>query len=155
MVSSWKDDRVNVNGVSFLITKEVGSIVTKIPIEGFKFLRDEKLLSNAVKDFVKNTKELNALKKSETFYEMESIKNLWRYVLHAIIEYITLDPRFDHVRTHHFILLNHFWHGSKISFPYYFLTSRSKAVSSFKKKPTINLALHEGLLLLIHEHFKA
>ena len=31
----------------------------------------------------------------------------------------------------------------------------SKEKSSFEKKPTINPALHEGLLLLIHEHFKA
>ena len=30
-----------------------------------------------------------------------------------------------------------------------------KAVESFKKKPTTNPALHEGLMLLIHEHFKA
>jgi len=31
----------------------------------------------------------------------------------------------------------------------------SKVVESFKKKPTINPALHEGLLLLIYDHFKA
>ena len=28
-------------------------------------------------------------------------------------------------------------------------------MSSFKKKPTVNPTLHEGLLFLIHEHFKA
>jgi hypothetical protein len=31
----------------------------------------------------------------------------------------------------------------------------SKALASFKKKPFANPALHEGLILLIHEHFKA
>lgn len=86
---------------------------------------------------------------------MESIKKLWRYVLHIVIEYITLDTRFDRVRTHHFVLLNHFRHGIKISFLYYLLTSMSKAISSFKKKTSVNPALHEGLLLLIHKYFKA
>ena len=28
-------------------------------------------------------------------------------------------------------------------------------MSSFKKKPIVNPSLYEGLLLLIHEHFKA
>ena len=129
--------------------------VIEILIEGFKFFRDKKLSTNAMKDFVKSTKELNDLLKSETFYEMDSIKKLQRYVLHVIIEYITLDPRFDHVRTYHFVLLNHFHHGRKNYFPYYLLTSMSKAMSSFKKKPVVNPTLHEGLLLLIHEHFKA
>ena len=38
---------------------------------------------------------------------------------------------------------------------FYLLNSLSKVVESFKKKPTINSSLHEGLLLLIYEHFKA
>ena len=86
MVSSWKDSRVKVNGVSFLIIEEVVLTVTEIPVEGFKFFRDKELSSNVVKDFVKNTKKLNVLKKSETFYEMEFIKKLWRHVLHTVIE---------------------------------------------------------------------
>lgn len=77
------------------------------------------------------------------------------YVLHAIIEYITLDPRFDRVRTHHFFLFNHFYHERNISFPYYLLNSMSKAITSFKKKPIVNPTLHEGLLLLIQEYFKS
>ena len=110
---------------------------------------------NAVDNFVKTPKERKCLVKSETFYELKSIKKLWRYVLRALIEYVTLDSRFDRVRTHHFILLNHFWHGVKISFSYYLFTSLCKALSSFKKKPFPNLALHEGLLFLVYEHFKA
>lgn len=73
----------------------------------------------------------------------------------VVIEYITLDSRFDRVRTFHFVLLNHFRHKVKISFTFYLYTSMCKALSSFKKKPFVNPALYEGLLLLIHEHFKA
>lgn len=155
LVNSWKDDKVKVNGVSFQIIEEVFAKVIGIQMEGFKFYRDKKLSSNVVKDFVKNSAGTNKLIKSETFYVTESIKKIYKYVLRAIIEYVTLEPWFDRVRTHHFVILNHFHHNSKISFPYYLFTSMNKAITSYKKKATINPALHEGLLLLIHEHFKA
>ena len=124
-------------------------------MEGIKFCRDKKLSLSAVNDFVKTPKEKNELVKSETFYELESIKKLWRYVLRVLIEYITLDSWLDRVRTYHFVLLNHFHHGVNISFTFYLFTSMCKALSSFKEKPSANPTLHEGLLLLIHEHFKA
>lgn len=155
MVNSWNNGKVKVNGVSFQITEEVVAEVTGIPMEGFKFYRDKKLSSNAIKDLMKNSAEMNMLVKKESFFVMEMIKKLWRFVHYAIIEYVTLDPRSDRVRTHHFVILNHFFYKSKISFPFYLFTSMNKAISSFKKKDTTNLALHEGLLLLIHEHFKA
>ena len=135
--------------------EEVIAIVSEILIEGFKFFTDKKLSAIAVRDFLKDAKELKALKKIDMYYIPNTMKKLWRYVLRAIIEYITLDPRFDQARTHHFVLLNHFWHNNKISFLVYLLTSMSKVVDSLKKKPTVKPALHEGLLLLIYEHFKA
>ena len=135
--------------------EEVIATIFDIPIEGFKFFKDKKLLANTVRDFVKNEKQLKVLRKIDTYYVLDSMKKWWRYVLRVVIEYITLDPRFDRACTHHFVILNHFWHNVRISFPYYLLTSMRKAVESFKKKPITNLALHEGLLLLIHEHFKA
>lgn len=155
MIGSWKDGRVKVNGVSFMITEEVISTVAKILIQGFKFFRDKKLSANAVQDFVKDEKELKALKKIDMYYVPKTMKKLWRYVVRVVIEYITLDPRFDRARTHHFILLNHFWRSRKISFPFYLLTYLNKVVVSFKKNPSNNLVLHEGLFLLIYDHFKA
>lgn len=155
MVGSWKEGRVKVNDINFRITKEVIATMTEILIKGFKFFRDKKLSANMVRDFVESEKELKALKKLNTYYVLDSMKKSWRYVLKAVIEYITLDPRFDRAHTHHFVILNHFWKKARISFPFYLLTSMSKAMDSFKKKPIANLALYEGLLLLIHEHFKA
>ena len=104
---------------------------------------------------MENEKELKALRKIDTYYVPDSMKKRWRYALRVVIEYIMLDPRFDRARTHHFVILNHFWHNVRNSFPFYLLTSLSKVVESFKKKPTANSALHEGLLLLIYEKFKA
>ena len=43
----------------------------------------------------------------------------------------------------------------KISFTFYLFTSLCKALTNFKKKPLANPTLQEGLLLLVHEHFKA
>ena len=76
MVNSWKDGKVKVNGVTFMITEEVVTIVTKILMEGFKKIRDKKLSTNAVKDFMKSTEKFNDLVKSEMFYEIESVKKL-------------------------------------------------------------------------------
>lgn len=134
---------------------DIISHITQILDEGLKFYRHKKMSVNVVKDFGKNTEEKKKLVKSETYYEMDSIKKLWRYLLRAIIEYIYLDMIFDSVRTHHFVLLNHFHYGVKVSFPFYFYNSMHKNIYVQKKKPTFNPSLHEGLLLLIYEHFKA
>ena len=85
---------------------------------------------------------------------MESIKKLWRYVLRILIEYITLDPRFDRIRMHHFVLLNHFRYGLKKFVPFRLYTSMSKGIEGFKRKPIANPTLHEGLLLLVYEFFE-
>ena len=59
--------------------------------------------------------------------------------------------RFDRVRTHHFVFLNHLDYGVKVSFPFYLYSSLHKNIFGYKKNPT----LHEGLLLFLYEHFKA
>ena len=114
MVGSWKDGRVKVNGVYFRITEEVIVTVAKILNEGFEFFRDKKLSANAIRDFVEDAKELKTLRKIDTYYIPESMKKWRRYVQRAVIEYITLNPRFDRARTHHFFHLNHFWHNNKL-----------------------------------------
>ena len=97
-------------------------------MEGINFYRDKKMSANTVKDFTKDAAEKKKLVKVETYYKMDSIKKLWRYVLWVVIEFISLDTRFDRVRTHHFELLNHFCHGIKISFPFYLFSSLSKNI---------------------------
>jgi hypothetical protein len=76
-------------------------------------------------------------------------------VLRAIISYIMLDTRNDRIHTHHFVILNHYRYGTKISTPFYLFFSANKNIMGFKKKVYANPAFHEGLLLLIYEHFKA
>ena len=130
-------------------------LIIIISNEGIKFYRGNKMSVNVVKDFTKDAVEKKKLVKDETYYKMDSIKKLWRYVLWEVIEFISLDTRFDRVRTCHFIMLNHFHHRIKISFPFYLFSSLRKNIVSYKKKPSTNLALHEGFLLLVYEFLKA
>ena len=55
--------------------------MSKIPVKGFKFYRDKKLLVNVIKDFPKISEERNDLVKGKTCHDMDSIKKLWRYAL--------------------------------------------------------------------------
>ena len=154
MVDSWKNGRVKIDRVTHQVNVELIAQVTKIPLEGINFFRDKKMLGNIAKYFVRDEDERKKLMKAEKYYEMESIKKIWRYVLRVIIEYISLDSSFDRIRMHHFILLNNFRHGIKISFPFYLFTFMSKGIEGFKKKPTTNPSLHKGLLLLVYEYLK-
>ena len=108
MVNSWKAGHVKIDGVSHQVNADIIAEITKIPNERINFYRDKKLSANALRDFTKDAAERKKLVKVETYYKMDSIKKLWRYVLQAVIEFISLDTRFDRVRTHHFMLLNHF-----------------------------------------------
>ena len=74
MVNSWKDERVKVDGVSFQVTVDTIAHVTEILAEGLKFYRDKKVSANVVKNFAKNTEERKETVKSETYYDIYSIK---------------------------------------------------------------------------------
>ena len=43
MVKSWNEGIVKIDGVDFMMTKDVIYIVTSIPILGKKFYRDKKI----------------------------------------------------------------------------------------------------------------
>ena len=102
MVDSWSNGRVKIDGVTHQIIEGLIAEVTDFPQEGMNFYRDKKMSANAINDFVKDEKEKDKLVKIDTYYNIESIKKLWRYILRILIEYITLDSRFDRIRTHHF-----------------------------------------------------
>lgn len=154
MVETQHNGKVIIDCVSHKIIERLIVEVTGFSQEGMSFFRDKKMSANAVNTFIKNDKEKSKLVKIDNFYNIESIKKFWGFVLRIIIEYVTLEPRFDRVRAHHFVLLNHFRHKVKISFPFYIYTSMTKNIESYKKCLVKNLALHEGLLLLIFVFLK-
>lgn len=87
-------------------------------------------------------------------YQRSSLKVLWQDVVEEIMRYVTLEGRYTMINTYHFLLLNHFKHKKRISFPYYLLISLDLGIKDYMKNPK-NLVLHVGLILLIYEHVKA
>ena len=152
MVNTWKERHIKIDGISHKVNVELIAQVIEIPMEGKYFYRNKKMLAKIVKESVKDEEKRKKLVKAETYYIMESTKKLQRYVLRVFFQYISLDTRFDKVKTHHFFLLNHFRHVLKISFPFYLFTSMRKGIEGFKKKPIVDLALHEGFLLLVYKY---
>lgn len=53
------------------------------------------------------------------------------------------------------MLLNHLRHDMKVSIPFYLHVSINENINGYREKNIANLALHEGLLVLIYEYFKA
>lgn len=79
---------------------------------------------------------------------------LWGDVAEELMYFITLEGRFSVVNAYHVILLNHFCHKKRISFPYYLLVSLDSGLKDHKKN-TKNHVLHVGLILLIYEYAKS
>lgn len=71
------------------------------------------------------------------------------------MEYFTSDGSFTRVYGHHFVLLNHFCHGIKVSLPFYLMSSLRANFRDHKKNPIKFPILHEELLVLIDSHFCA
>ena len=81
MVNSSKHGHVKIDGVSHQFNVDIISLIVEIPNEGINFYRDKRMSTNAVKDFAKDVVEKKKLVKVETYYEIDSIKKLWRYAL--------------------------------------------------------------------------
>ena len=67
MVNTWKDGRVKFDEVSHQVSVEMISLVMEIPQEGINFYKDNKMLANVVKYFVKDVEDRKKLVKVETY----------------------------------------------------------------------------------------
>lgn len=76
-------------------------------------------------------------------------------MLNVLMEYVTLDGRYTRVFKYHSILLNHFKHQVRVSLPFYLASSLNASLRNNRQNPTRHSILHEGLLMLIHDHLKA
>lgn len=72
----------------------------------------------------------------------------------ATITYITLDGRLRRAYGYHFVLLNHFRHGEKVSLPYYLVCSMDHTIKEMQKDPQGDHALHQGLMVLFYKLLK-
>lgn len=95
------------------------------------------------------------VKKMVSYYDISVIKEFWAKLLKVIMKYFTLDGWFTRVYGHHFVLLNHFLHGVKVSLPFYLIISLRANFRDHKKNPVKFPILHEGILVLIDSYFHA
>lgn len=103
--------------------------VTWLSTEGVKFFRDRNFSDEAVLKFPETKEEREALVKiCSSYFDVGTIKTIWREVLIIIMEYITLDGRFTRVYGYHFSLLNHFHHRVRDSFPHYLFYSLNHSI---------------------------
>lgn len=70
------------------------------------------------------------------------------------MEFINLDGRYTMVYSYHFFILNHFRYKEKISIPYYLLCALNVGIMDVISNPKTNLAMHEGLMVVLYNHIK-
>lgn len=135
-----------------MITMDEEIIVeaTGMMIEGMKFYRDRSISDKAANKFpVTEGEKKTMVKVDNSYHSPKRICRTWRFVLFATITYTTLDGRFTGAYGHHFVFLNHFHHGEKVSLPYYLACSMDHTIKEIQKDPKGDHA-HEGLMALVY-----
>lgn len=113
-------------------------------------------IEQAVQNFPKKeAKRAKIVKMMASYYDIAVIKSFWQKLLKVIMNYLTLDGHYTRVYGHHFVILNHFRHGVRMSFPFYLMLALRANFSDHHKNPSKFPILHEGLLVLIDAHFRA
>lgn len=116
----WNKGTLTIGNRKVKVIETMIAEATGVPMDDIKFYRDRKISDAAMKKFLKDEEEKDRLVKgSHTYYSPKVIKLIWRRVLLAIMEFITLDGRFTRVYSYHFVILNHFRYKEKIFIPYY------------------------------------
>lgn len=137
------------------VDEEVIAEATGMTTEGMKFYRDRGILDKVADKFpITDGERRKMIKIDNSYHSPKRICRPWRFVLFASIEYITLDGRFTRAYGHHFVLLNHFHHGERVSLPYYLACSMDHTIKEIQKDPKGDHALHQGLMVLVYKMLK-
>lgn len=103
-------------GRNVKLSEDLIGEITGLSTEGVKFYRDWRFFDEVVIKFPKKDKEKEKMVKvANSYFDVESIKSIWRKVLTVIMEYIMVDGCFTRVYCYHFAILNYFRHKVCIS----------------------------------------
>lgn len=92
---NWKNGEIVLFGRSVKLNEQIIDEITGLLTEGVKFYLDRRFSDEVVIRFPKKDKEKAKLVKvSNSYFDVESIKSIWRKVLRVIMEYITVDGCF-------------------------------------------------------------
>lgn len=152
---NWNNGNLTLFGRNVELNENLIAKVIGLSTDGKKFFRHRVFSDDVVIRFPKKEKErLNLVKISNSYFEDDTIKALWRKVLRVIMEYITVDEHFTRVYGYHFALLNHFHYKVRVLFPYYLFCSLRKNLDVHKKNHRRFPILHTRLIRLIVEHYQ-
>lgn len=116
------------------VDEDVIAEATGMVKDGMKFYIDRRVSDKATDRFpVTNGERRKLVKANNPYYSPKRICRPWRFVLFATISYITVDGRFTRAYGHHFVLLNHFRHGDKVSLSYYLACSMDHTIREMQK----------------------
>ena len=119
-IKTWRDGSVMVGNQHMEVTEEVIVEATGLDMDDINFYWESKFLDRAIDEFVELEHEKSRLVKiGNSYINLASISQPWRFVLFVIMEYLTLDGRFTKLYGYHFMLANHFRHDVRINFPFY------------------------------------
>lgn len=128
-IKTWKSGKILVGTQRMQVDEDVIAEATGMVKDGMKFYRDRSVSNKSVDRFPITDGERRKLVKADNpYYSPKRICRSWRFVLFATISYITLDERFTRAYGHHFMVLNHFCHGDKVSFSYYLACSMDHTI---------------------------
>lgn len=128
---------VTLFGQTWRVDEDLVAEVNGLQKDDINFYRDRKFSVEAIKNFPKNEEERACIAKKDniSYYLPNEVNSFWQKMLKVLMEYLTIDGRFSKVYNYHFVILNHFRHGSKISLPFYLASSLNDSLADHAKKP--------------------
>lgn len=128
-IKNWNNGKVLVGTQMKKVDEDVIAEAMCMVKEGIKFYKDRSVSNKATDRFpITDGEKRKLVKVDNPYHSPKCICKPWRFVLFATISYITLDERFTRACGHHFVLLNHFYYGDKVSLPYYLACSMDHTI---------------------------
>jgi hypothetical protein len=97
--------------------------VTKLPRTGENWFKTTVTKDVEFRSYLKPKHKCLVWKKDIPMYFLEE---KWKYLLKAILFYVTCEGRYNRVMIYHFKLMNHFTGRSPLNLPYYLHRSLTK-----------------------------
>ncbi|KAH9291794.1 hypothetical protein KI387_043015, partial [Taxus chinensis] len=128
----WKDGSITFRGVSYAVNEELIALVTGLDMDGVKF--SSKRIDRKVEE-AKFVEEGDDLIFTTGGILVSSIPPPFDEIARMMVRYITLEGR-----------------GFKVCFPHFILKSLEASIIAVKHSVG-SLPLHQGVILLLHQHF--
>lgn len=99
-----------------------------------KFYRERKATEEALSVFFDKQSERDRVRKMvDRGYNRKDLMMFWADMAKVILRYTTLDDHFTIIFSYHFMILSHFRRDSRISLPFYLLSSLEHSLANHVK----------------------